>query len=279
MSNPALPDVGGALRLGGTTTILNTSFIANSASSRGLAIAAVGFANISDSTFAHNTFYCETGEFVEDIPQVWRRVTPYVFPSLVEPQLFCAMYLAQTLFHCQHRETNALVHPKLGLNNITAPRSLVAANECPRSNVLHISFACSVAEVSPAHGPVSTSKKWQSSPPRPFRPPADAPVWFHEDVDTARYDTVCHGCPAFDECDSCTVKNVKIQPTCSVTLEHTDAEEEGTSLETLSVAKGYWRATNTSYNILSCYNPDACIGGRTGGNSYCDDGYRGACES
>lgn len=63
--------MGGALRLGSNTTIRDCTFTANSASSVGVAIAAVGVARISDTVFDGNTFFCEAGEFVEDIQQVW----------------------------------------------------------------------------------------------------------------------------------------------------------------------------------------------------------------
>ena len=45
------------------------------------------------------------------------------------------------------------------------------------------------------------------------------------------------------------------------------------SLEELDIDEGYWRATNTSKTILECYNTDACKGGKTGAQGYCDAGY------
>ncbi|CAM9570296.1 unnamed protein product, partial [Ectocarpus sp. 6 AP-2014] len=51
----------------------------------------------------------------------------------------------------------------------------------------------------------------------------------------------------------------------------------------LSIAPRYWRATDTSDNILACYNPDACSGGVTGSERFCASGYNGSycavCET
>ena len=41
---------------------------------------------------------------------------------------------------------------------------------------------------------------------------------------------------------------------------------------------GYWRTTNTSRNVLACFNEKACLGGVTGNPGYCSDGYEGPCE-
>ncbi|CAB1096488.1 unnamed protein product [Ectocarpus sp. CCAP 1310/34] len=58
--------VGGAMRLGGTVDVRNCSFLSNSATSRGLAIAVVAFANISGASFDRNELYCEAGLYRED---------------------------------------------------------------------------------------------------------------------------------------------------------------------------------------------------------------------
>lgn len=62
--NPTLPDIGGALRLGGGTTIRDCSFVSNMAANIGLAVAAVGSAEIYDSEFRGNVFSCREGEFL-----------------------------------------------------------------------------------------------------------------------------------------------------------------------------------------------------------------------
>ena len=99
-----------------------------------------------------------------------------------------------------------------------------------------------------------------------------------EDSSTARYDSVCAGCPPWIECDNCTVVGNNLAPTCSKALEHTSANERGNTLESLSIDSGYWRATVKSSTILACYNKDACLGGQTGADTVCDDGYMGPCE-
>lgn len=55
--------MGGALRLGGTTSVRGTSFISNVASSSGLAVAAVGTVEMTDSTFDGNVFVCGKNEY------------------------------------------------------------------------------------------------------------------------------------------------------------------------------------------------------------------------
>ncbi|CAN0186742.1 unnamed protein product, partial [Hapterophycus canaliculatus] len=49
------------------------------------------------------------------------------------------------------------------------------------------------------------------------------------------------------------------------------------TLETLSIDKGFWRATPSSRDILPCHNPDACLGGQTGAADFCAAGYEGPC--
>eukprot|EP00752_Nemacystus_decipiens_P005318 g4824.t1 len=100
---------------------------------------------------------------------------------------------------------------------------------------------------------------------------------------TARYETVCLDCPDWDECLGCSIARGNVVPTCEAPLEHTEAKENGSTLETLSIAGGYWRASNDSDKIMACYNADACIGGLTGAEDYCAQGYTGpycaACEA
>lgn len=95
---------------------------------------------------------------------------------------------------------------------------------------------------------------------------------------TARYDSVCLGCPSWDECQRCSIIDRNVEPICVNELEHTKADERGTTLATLSVDRGFWRATNESSTILACYNAGSCLGGQTGKESFCDDGYMGPCE-
>lgn len=103
-SNPALPDVGGALRLGGATTVRDCSFVANSASTRGLAVAVVDSANITLSSFDGNAFDCEAGEFLDEIRQVWGAIyRKYTY--MVRCQSACPSLVD---FHQQHPTSNTL---------------------------------------------------------------------------------------------------------------------------------------------------------------------------
>ena len=72
--------------------------------------------------------------------------------------------------------------------------------------------------------------------------------------------------------------NGDVKPVCELPLEHTTAEGPGVTVETLTIARGFWRATKQSENILACYNPEACIEGETGSDGYCSPGYTGPCE-
>lgn len=97
-------------------------------------------------------------------------------------------------------------------------------------------------------------------------------------IGTPRYDSVCGGCPSWEDCQNCTVDDISSAPICLDALARTTANESGTTVETLSVDEGYWRVTRSSTTILACYNPDACGGGQTGTETFCSDGYSGACK-
>lgn len=75
----------------------------------------------------------------------------------------------------------------------------------------------------------------------------------------------------------CSVHEPSMEPVCSVALEHTSAKQRGTTLQTLDIDEGYWRASDTSRNIFACYNAVACRGGQTGVDTYCESGYTGPC--
>lgn len=65
---------------------------------------------------------------------------------------------------------------------------------------------------------------------------------------------------------------------CLEELEHSTAEGGKSTIEFLLIDPGYWRATNTSINILECYNAKACLGGVTGRSGYCKTGHEGPCQ-
>lgn len=91
-----------------------------------------------------------------------------------------------------------------------------------------------------------------------------------------RYRIVCDGCGV--ECKGCTITDCSSIPVCSELLDHADSQGGTATLETLLLYPGYWRATNTSRNIVACFNKRACAGGKTGNPEYCSAGYTGPCE-
>lgn len=99
------------------------------------------------------------------------------------------------------------------------------------------------------------------------------------DDENYRYGIVCDGCDGSDvECEGCTIEDDHTIPVCSPLLEHTTSERGTATLERLVLNSGYWRATNTSRDILECFNKNACHGGVTGSKTYCSMGYEGPCE-
>eukprot|EP00903_Cladosiphon_okamuranus_P017291 g15933.t1 len=98
-----------------------------------------------------------------------------------------------------------------------------------------------------------------------------------------RFEAVCFDCPDWIECSGCTITRGEVKPVCEEPLEHTTAVGPGVTLETLTIAGGYWRATKESENVRACYNADACVGGQTGAEGYCSPGYKGpycaVCEN
>ena len=60
-------------------------------------------------------------------------------------------------------------------------------------------------------------------------------------------------------------------------MDHATSSGGNVTLQTLSIERGYWRATASSTEVLACYNADACLGGVTGTPGYCLDGYEGPC--
>lgn len=87
-------------------------------------------------------------------------------------------------------------------------------------------------------------------------------------------DTLCQGCKT--ECQTCEAPGEI--PVCRGQIEHTVSAGGNTTLENLWIEPGFWRASNSSELILSCYNEDACLGGTTKEDGYCQDGYEGPCE-
>lgn len=105
---------------------------------------------------------------------------------------------------------------------------------------------------------------------------SNRPRFSQNAVEDDRYKIVCDDCGK--ECKGCTIADGKSIPVCSELLGHTDSRGGVATLETLLLYPGYWRATNTSRDILECFNKRACNGGKTGNPEYCSTGYTGPCE-
>eukprot|EP00752_Nemacystus_decipiens_P009937 g8861.t1 len=87
------------------------------------------------------------------------------------------------------------------------------------------------------------------------------------------YETVCDGCQT--TCNGCSFDEPPLVPACSEVLENAISPGGVVTLEMLEIEPGYWRATESSEDILACYNKDACLGGVTGATGYCLEGYEG----
>lgn len=91
------------------------------------------------------------------------------------------------------------------------------------------------------------------------------------------YEIACDGCQT--TCDGCSFEETPLVPMCTAVMEHAFSDGGTGTLETLSIERGYWRATPSSQDVLACYNADACLGGATGTADYCLEGYEGPCTS
>lgn len=89
-------------------------------------------------------------------------------------------------------------------------------------------------------------------------------------------EVACNGCRA--SCQGCAVEESLGVPTCIQAMQHSTSSGGGTTLETVSINPGFWRATSTSKDLLACYRDEACLGGVTGSPDYCANSYEGPCE-
>lgn len=96
----------------------------------------------------------------------------------------------------------------------------------------------------------------------------------------SRYQETCFLCPIWQDCELCTVQDPHQTSICTEALDHTSSPLPNSTLETLSLDKGYWRYSLNSTTILPCHHQDACVGGvgNGGDDDYCADGYTGPCE-
>ena len=110
-----------------------------------------------------------------------------------------------------------------------------------------------------------------------FHPPL---TFLTQGQDDELWEVACDGC--LESCKNCDFGGTVLVPECislsEVGLEHASSDGGVATLKELVIDEGYWRATNTSMDILECYNNDACNGGVTGTAGFCRKGYHGACE-
>lgn len=89
------------------------------------------------------------------------------------------------------------------------------------------------------------------------------------------YEVACSGC---EPCDACSFEEPPLVPECKKALDHTSSPGGTVTLDQLRIDPGYWRATESTVNVLECFNADACLGGVTGTAGYCRKGSEGPCE-
>ncbi|CAN0042723.1 unnamed protein product [Ectocarpus fasciculatus] len=87
------------------------------------------------------------------------------------------------------------------------------------------------------------------------------------------FETVCAGCDI--ACDGCVFGEGLLGPVCSEVMAHSTSAGGNTTLQQVSIDRGYWRATSLSEEVLACFQADACLGGMTGTSGYCLEGYEG----
>ena len=92
-------------------------------------------------------------------------------------------------------------------------------------------------------------------------------------LQVSAYEIACDQCAP--ECEGCTMTNPDRALLCEPTLPNTDSLTADGTLESLNLAPGYWRSSNTSTDIRECPRAESCPGGTEGS---CAIGYNGTCE-
>eukprot|EP00904_Undaria_pinnatifida_P003224 jgi/Undpi1/12902/HiC_scaffold_7.g02568.m1 len=88
------------------------------------------------------------------------------------------------------------------------------------------------------------------------------------------FDVACDGCGA--PCQECTFEEPPLGvPICIETMDHTTSSGGATTIRTVSIDPGFWRATSTTRDVFACYRDEACLGGVTATHAYCRNGYEG----
>ncbi|CAM9133326.1 unnamed protein product [Ectocarpus sp. 8 AP-2014] len=91
------------------------------------------------------------------------------------------------------------------------------------------------------------------------------------------FEAICNGCDT--TCDGCVFAEGSLAPICTEVMDHSTSDGGNVTLQTLSIDRGFWRASASSTEVLACYHADACLGGVTGASGYCEEGYEGPCAS
>lgn len=94
------------------------------------------------------------------------------------------------------------------------------------------------------------------------------------------FQAVCNGCaPVSNSLPKGIDDNSTwLLPVCEDPPTGTRAVSQGTTTQTLTLNKGYYRDTGFVEELLACYRPQACAGGDHVGG-YCAVGYEGPCEA
>lgn len=89
---------------------------------------------------------------------------------------------------------------------------------------------------------------------------------------------MCDGCLSEEREVPAGILNSEWQlPSCKELPTGTVAVSDGTSTQSLTLAKGYYRNSGLSETMLECYRHESCLGGDDI-DKYCAAGYEGACE-
>ena len=98
--------------------------------------------------------------------------------------------------------------------------------------------------------------------------------------DISRFETVCQGCSdAANNIvpDGVEISNERQTPSCQEIPTGTVATSIATTVESLTLKKGFYRTSKENDIVMECYRSEACLGG-SDPDEYCAEGYEGACE-
>lgn len=106
-----------------------------------------------------------------------------------------------------------------------------------------------------------------------FRAPVPANANGQESLDNV---FGCEG-TTISSCKACSVP--RESESCGDQPPHTEDSSGNLRIGDLAIKPGYWRDNPLSEEVLPCYNPDACLGGKTDTSDFCEPGYMGPCEN